>query len=92
MPYPAPGEPDLEMASWIILESVRPRPGKEVDAVLEYCKELAHVLLVGDMGFIFDPPGTPGDQDRGHIAATSSAGKNDVSKEMERAVALDHGM
>jgi hypothetical protein len=56
LPYPAPGEPDLEMASWVISEPVRPRPGEEVDAALEYCRELAHVLLVRDLSFMFDDP------------------------------------
>jgi hypothetical protein len=76
LPYPATGEPDLEMASWIVSEPVRPRPGKEVDAALEYCKELAHVLLVRDLSFMFDDP------------PETSGGRDDVRKETERAVAL----
>jgi hypothetical protein len=76
MPTPAPGEPDLELAAWIIFQSARPRAGREVDAALEYCKELAHVLLVRDLVFAFgEPPG-------------SSRAPREVDKEMDRAIAL----
>lgn len=76
MPTAAPGEPEVEMAAWILFQSPRSRIDQEVQAALDYCMELARVLLVRKA--VREQPGAP----------MSEVDRMKVDKDMDCAIGL----